>query len=186
MASVEIRDMLVEMDKKMKNYKVEFFIDIDGIRGIIHIIKNTTSYSGIFTYIVFREYKSIETRHCQNIKEFTTELDKLLKKVFTNKFFSPEDSESFGVWRKYVHHLQGIAEEEVTCYVCLEDSYDSTLACGHHICKKCLQKSSKNINSNTTTVKCGICRKQIIRKVVDCPYVGCNHNMCPFIETISS
>lgn len=177
---------LQETDSAMKNYNIEFFIDIDNIKGIIHIRKWNTplKYSAMFTYIIFRKFQTIETKDCSSLPMFIVEFDKMLQSTFTNRFRSTPETDCFIAWRKYVRFIQKIKEEDVACYICLEDSFDSKLACGHYICHKCLQKSEKQINLSTSVVKCGICRKKIIRKVTGCINVSCNHRLCRFSEEI--
>lgn len=182
-----IVDNLFELDEKMKNYSVEFFISIDSIRGIIHVRKanDPPKYSAMFSYIVFRKFDKIETIECSSLSMFMAELDKMLQFTFTTKFQSKLQNDCFIAWRNYIHSVQNIPPEEVMCYVCLEDSFDSHLACGHHLCQKCLQKSEKNPSLSISTVSCGICRKKITRKVTNCINLRCNHRLCRFSEEIT-
>lgn len=179
---------LQETDSAMKNYNIEFFIDIDNIKGIIHIRKwsDPLKYSAIFTYIIFRKFQMIETTECTSLHMFMIELDKMLQFTFKKKFQSKPQNDCFVAWRNYVHSIQKIKEEDVACYVCLEDSFDSKLACGHYLCEKCIQKSEKKPNLSTSVIKCGICRKKIIRKVTGCINVNCRHRLCRFSEEVIS
>lgn len=184
----DIVQLLSDIDSSMKNYQVEFFIDLDGIRGIIHVRKwnNPTRYSAMFTYIIFRKFHYIETSECVSLLSFMTALDEMLQMTFTNKFDTRHKNDIFVAWRQYVHAIQKVPLCDVMCYVCLDDSYDSKLTCGHFICQKCIQKSEKHVNLTTTTIVCGICRKKIIRKVAHCININCNHRRCRFSEEIIS
>lgn len=179
---------LQETDTAMKNYNIEFFIDIDGIKGIIHVRKwsDPLKYSAMFTYIIFRKFQLIETKECSSLPVFMIELDKMLQLTFTNKFQPKTQNDCFVSWRNYIHFVQDIKQEDIACYICLEDSFDSKLACGHYLCQKCIQKSEKNVNMSTSVIKCGICRKKIIRKVSGCIAVNCNHRLCRFSEEVIS
>lgn len=187
-AADNIIQNLYEIDSAMQTYNIEFFTDIDHVTGIIHVRKfsNPIKYSAMFTYIIFRKFQLIETKECHSLSTFLVELDQLLNMTFTNKFQSRQQNQCFIVWRNYIHSIQKILPDDVSCYVCFEDSFDSKLPCGHYICMKCLQKSATNTNLSTTIVKCGLCRRKIIRKVTSCINVSCNHRLCRFSEEMIS
>lgn len=182
----DVQSYLINMDSQLNSYTIEFFIDIDNINGIIHIKKmnNPTTYSAMFTYIVFRKFYYIETNDCSSMNTFMIELDRMLNMTFTNKFQSRLQNDVFIAWRRYVHHIQNIPVQGKICYICLEDSFDSKLPCGHFLCMKCQQKAEKKSGHTVSSIKCGICRKKTIRRVTHCINTQCRHFRCRFSEEV--
>lgn len=190
--NMNAKALLHGLDHEMKNWNIEFFISIDDIKGIIHITKKTpvaapartSQYHALFTYIVFREFGAIQTKTTNTLETFITELDQLLDMKMTTAFHDPSTTKCLVQWRKYIHHKQGLGPDDRVCYICLEDSFDTKLACGHYLCRKCMQKSTIPTNNRISYIKCGICRSKTTRKVSNCVLPTCNHTMCRFQEDV--